>query len=120
MSSFICKKGHVTTLPDVEVHEEKVKDSLAYNAYKHLSSSEDTIGRDKFRDVVAATHDLGIDRDPDGREYIGCGWISDDDEATPDLVESGAPHALNMVRGTIKDNAEEEPWCCYEKAYKVT
>jgi len=114
MPDFKCQRGHVTTLPEHEITEESI-------TFKVNPRYED-IGGGTLASMTTATHDLGIDRDTDGREYISCGWISDDEEETPDTVGQSQAMRLELtkVRGTIKtEDKGDEEWYCTERAYRI-
>lgn len=102
MIEFKCRKGHITEVPDVEVSEEAL-------TIKSLHSDEML--------VAQATHDMGIDRDDLGREYVTCGWIREDDEETPDTIGGPQALAISLEGEAVQNNVEE--WYCTERAYRV-
>ena len=102
MDQFMCKRGHVTTLPEFKSSQQSVE----FTAKATTTATE----------TVVSIQDMGIDTDADGKKYISFGWVSDDEGDTPDDIS--APYALSIVRGTIKTSTTED-WYCTEKAYQL-
>ena len=130
MDQFMCKRGHVTTLPKFQRSQQSVeftakatntpasKSSRPKSIQRAMETSPESTAKatNTATETVVSIQDMGIDTDADGKKYISCGWVSDDEGDTPDDI--GAPHALSIVRGTIK-TSDTENWYCTEKAYQL-